>query len=215
MHESGKPAHEPPKAIIFDIGRVIIGVNLSPAFGALGTGVGLSPEQAFKTLTEDSRWGDWQCGRMTPHEFHAYVKKKFRLALGFDDFCDVWNRFLEPAPLIEESLFERLASRCNLGLLSNTDPIHVAHIEARYSFVRFFPVRIYSCRVGAIKPSVAIYRRALRDIGVSAADAVYIDDMPEYTAAAWKLGMHVIRFTTPAALQSELDQLIAVPLEGT
>lgn len=211
MSESAKSAHELPKAIIFDIGRVIIGVDMSRAFGTLGTGAGLSPEQAFKILAADPRWEDWQCGRMTPQEFHGYVKNKFGLTLGFDEFCDAWNRVLEPVPLLDEQLFERLASRFRLGLLSNTDPIHVARIEARYSFVRFFSVRIYSCRVGAIKPSVAIYRRTLREIGVSAPDAVYIDDISEYAATARQLGMHAIRFTSPAALRTELDHLIAVP----
>ena len=57
-----------------------------------------------------------------------------------------------------------LAAKCRLALLSNTDPIHVAHFEASYSFVRHFPVRVYSCRVGSSKPSPAIYHHALREV---------------------------------------------------
>jgi len=204
---SGESAVEPPKAIIFDIGRVIIRIDMARAFGMLGTGIGLSPEQALKILEADPRWEDWQSGHMTPLEFHAHVKEKFRLTLSFEDFCDIWNRILEPVTILEESMFERLASGCRLALLSNTDPIHVAHIEARYSFVRHFPVRVYSCRVGATKPSAAIYRRALRELGVSPAEAVYIDDVPEYAAAACRLGMRAIEFTSPAALQAEFCRL--------
>jgi FMN phosphatase YigB (HAD superfamily) len=204
---SGESTIEPPKAIIFDIGRVIIRLDLARAFGTLGTGVGLSPEQVLKILEADPRWEDWQTGRMTPLEFHAHVSEKFRLSLGFEEFCDIWNRVLDPVTIVEECMFERLASSFRLALLSNTDPIHVAHIEARYSFVRHFPVRVYSCRVGAIKPSAGIYRRVLREAGVSPAEAVYIDDVPEYAAAACRLGMRTIEFTSPAALRAELCRL--------
>jgi glucose-1-phosphatase len=204
---SGESFLERPKAIIFDIGRVIIRVDMARALGTLGTGIGLSPEQTFKILEADPRWGDWQCGRMTPQEFHAHVKQKFQLTLSFEDFCDVWNRVLDPVPVFKESMFERLASSCRLALLSNTDPIHVAHIETRYPFVRHFPVRVYSCRVGATKPSAAIYYRALREVGVSPTEAVYIDDVPEYAAAASQLGMRAIEFTSPAALQAEFSRI--------
>ncbi len=74
------------------------------------------------------------------------------------------------------SLFERLAARCRLRLLSNTDPIHVAHFEAHYDFVRSFPVRVYSCHVGISKPSPSIYHHALREVDAMPDEAVFIDD---------------------------------------
>ena len=43
------------------------------------------------------------------------------------------------ARFIPDSLFEHLSKSYRLGLLSNTDPIHVAHLEATYSFFRYFP----------------------------------------------------------------------------
>ena len=84
-----------------------------------------------------------------------------------------------PAPILPDLLFERLATKCRLALLSNTDPIHVAHIEANYPFVRHFPVRVYSCRVGSSKPSPVIYHHALREVGAMPDEAMFIDDMRE------------------------------------
>ena len=73
-------------------------------------------------------------------------------------------------------------------MLSNTDPIHVAHMEATYDFFRFFPVRIYSCTVGASKPSPIVYLEALRASKVQSSEAVYIDDISAYVEAARSLG---------------------------
>jgi HAD superfamily hydrolase (TIGR01509 family) len=201
-----------PRAIIFDIGRVIIRVQLSCALTDLGAESGLSAEQVWKAIEADPRWGDWQEGRMTPRDWHDHLTKKFLLSLTFDEFCHTWNRVLDPVPMLPESLFETLASQCRLALLSNTDPIHVAHIEATYAFVRHFPVRTYSCRLGSTKPAPSIYRHTLQTLKVSPNEALYIDDIPEYAAAAARLGMNAFHFTSPGELYAELSRLGLIPL---
>ncbi len=201
-----------PRAIIFDIGRVIIRVQLSRAFSTLGAESGLSAEQVWKAIEADPRWGDWQEGRMTPRNWHEYLTKKFSLSFTFDKFCETWNRVLDPVPILPESLFETLGSRCRLALLSNTDPIHVAHIEATHPFVRHFPVRTYSCRVGSTKPAPSIYRHTLQTLNVSPSEALYIDDIQEYSATAARLGMNAFHFITPSELYAEFSRLGLIPL---
>jgi glucose-1-phosphatase len=203
----GGPIREPPQAIIFDIGQVIIQVDLARSFEAFGKRVGLSAEQVWKALQTDSRWDDWQEGRMTPHDWHKHLSEKFKLCLSFDEFCESWNRVLEPATILPEVLFERLAEGCRLALLSNTDPIHVAHIEATFEFVRHFPVRVYSCRVGASKPASVIYHHALRLVDALPEEALYVDDLRENVAAAVHLGMFGFHFTSPAELLAEFSRL--------
>jgi HAD superfamily hydrolase (TIGR01509 family) len=201
-----------PRAIIFDIGGVIIRVQLSLAFNTLGAESGLSAIQVWKAIESDPRWGDWQEGRMTPGEWHDHLTKKFLLSLPFDEFCDTWNRVLDPMPILPETLFETLASRCHLALLSNTDPIHVAHIEATYPFVRHFPVRTYSCRVGSTKPAASIYCHTLQALNASPNEVLYIDDVQEYAAAAARPGMNAFHFTSPGELYAEFSRLGLIPL---
>jgi HAD superfamily hydrolase (TIGR01509 family) len=203
----GNPIQGPPRAVIFDIGRVIIRVDLARSFGAFGKRDGLSPEQVWKALETDSRWGDWQEGRMTPRDWHKHLCEKFLLSLSFEEFCESWNRVLDPVTILPEALFERLAASCRLALLSNTDPIHVAHIEATFPFVRHFPVRVYSCRVGASKPAPAIYHHALREVDALPEEALYIDDLRENVSAAARLGMAGFHFTSPDELLSEFSHL--------
>jgi putative hydrolase of the HAD superfamily len=203
---------ERPRAVLFDIGRVIIRIRLSQAFDEFGAPDGLSAEQVWEAIQADPRWPDWQEGRMTPREYHAHLRGKFHLRLSFEEFRDAWNRVLDPVTILPQSLFEGLSQSCRLALLSNTDPIHVERMETSYGFIQCFPVRVYSCSVGASKPGPAIYQRALRDVGVCAREALYIDDILENVTAAADLGMAGFHFTSAAELLTELSQLRLIPV---
>ena len=203
----GPPIEEAPRAVIFDVGRVIIRVDLSRSMGALGKRDGLSHLQVMRELEADSHWPDWQEGRMTPRDWYAHLSKKLQFSYGFEEFCAIWNSVLEPETILPDLLFERLATRCRLALLSNTDPIHVAHFEATYPFVRLFPVRVYSCRVGSSKPLPLIYHHALREVGAMPDEAVFIDDVHENVLAAASLGINAFHFTSADELLAEFSRL--------
>jgi putative hydrolase of the HAD superfamily len=195
------------RAIIFDIGRVLIRVNVARAMTGLADGVSLSPEEVWSALEKDPRWKDWQEGRMSPQNWHLYVSRRLGSKLSFAQFVEVWNRALDPTPIHENGFLDQLAKRYRLAVLSNTDPLHVAHMERTYAFFGLFPARIYSCRVGASKPNPVIYKEALQACKVRAQEAIYVDDVPAYAQAAAQLGMHGIVFQSPEQLQSDLRTL--------
>jgi len=203
------------RAIIFDIGRVLIRIDVSRAMQGLaaGTGGALSPAELWTAIEKDPRWPDWQEGRMSAREWYLHLGKRFGGGLTFEQFTEVWNRVLDPVPIHEDAFFKALSKKYRLALLSNTDPIHVQHMESAYSFFPFFPVRIYSCAVGASKPNPLIYREALRAVKVQAAEAVYIDDIAAYVEAAQRLGMGGIQFQSPTQLTDGLKDL-GVELPG-
>jgi glucose-1-phosphatase len=203
----GPPIEKAPRAVIFDVGRVIIHLDLSRSMGELGKRDGFSHTQVLRELEADSRWLDWQEGRMTPRDWHAHLSKKLHFPNGFEEFCAIWNSVLDPQTILPDLLFERLATKCRLALLSNTDPIHVAHIEATYPFVRHFPVRVYSCRVGSSKPSPAIYHHALREVGALPDEAMFIDDLQENVLAAASLGISAFRFVSADELLAEFSRV--------
>jgi len=144
---------------------------------------------------------------MAPRDWYLHLNKRLGGDFTFEQFTEVWNRVLDPAPIHEDAFFEGLSKRYRLALLSNTDPIHVRHLEANYSFFRFFPTRIYSCSVRACKPNPFIYREALRALKVQAQEAIYIDDIAAYVDAAQHLGMGGIQFQSPTQLTSDLRSL--------
>jgi len=203
----GLPIEQAPRAVIFDIGRVIIRVEMSRSVEMLGQHKELSNLQLLRELESDSLWPDWQEGRMAPRDWYAHLAGKFQFSHTFEEFCAVWNSILDPDTILPEQLFERLAAKCRLALLSNTDPIHVAHFEATIPFVRHFPARVYSCRAGASKPSPAIFHRVLREVDALPEEAMFIDDIRENAAAAARLGLNAFHFTSAEELIAELSRL--------
>jgi len=196
----------PLGAVIFDIGRVLVKVDVARAIQGLSHGISLSPEELWIAIEKDPRYRDWQEGRIAPHDWYLHMAKRIGSPLSFEEFRDAWNRSLDPTPLQEDSLFSGLAKSCKLALLSNTDPIHMAHLEKTYSFFRHFPVpaRIYSCAVHASKPSPIIFQAALKAVKTPAAQSVFIDDIAEYVQAARSLGMHGIQYQSPDQLRRDL-----------
>jgi FMN phosphatase YigB (HAD superfamily) len=182
----------PPKvrAIIFDIGGVLIRMNVSRAT-SLADGLSMSPEEVWSTLQKDPHWKDWQEGRLSPRDWHQHLAKRLGNKLSYEQFVEVWNRALEPEPIQDPVFLQKLSKKYRPAVLSNTDPLHVAYMERTYDFFNFFPARIYSCRVGAI----------------TAEAAVYIDDIAAYAQAAERLGMRSVVFQSPAQLRSDLQAL--------
>ena len=195
------------RAIIFDIGRVLVRVDISRSMAGLSEGLALSPQEVWSAIENDPRWIDWQEGRISPRDWHLHLGKRLGGTLSFADFTATWNRALDHQPIQDTAFLEKLGKRYKLALLSNTDPIHVAHLESTYDFFPFFPRRVYSCSVGASKPNPLIYREALTACKVQADEAIYIDDVPAYAEAAQKLGMTGIVFRSPAQLAEDLEKL--------
>jgi len=195
------------QAIIFDIGRVLVRVNVSRAMQTLAGGIFLSPEEIWTAIEKDPRWHDWQEGRISPRDWHLHLSKRLGSSLTFEQFTEAWNRALDPQPLQDNALFESLRKNYRLGLLSNTDPVHVAHLEATFDFFRFFPksARKYSCVVHASKPSPLIFRDALKSLRVKAENAVFVDDVEAYVSAARSLGLYGIHYRDTTQLRADLN----------
>jgi len=208
--EPKKPApniHEPKKrrAIIFDIGRVLVRLDIAGAMGGLAGMISLTPQETWAAIEHDPRWHDLQEGRMSPRDWQLHICRRLGVNLSFEQFSDIWNRVLDPTPVLDSTFLESLSKRYCLAVLSNTDPIHVAELEKRFDFFRFFKHRLYSCVVGASKPSPLIFRAALQACKTTADNAIYIDDIPAYVEAARQLGMTGILFQSPDQLRADLE----------
>ena len=174
------------QALLFDVGQVIIRVNVQRAARRLAEGASTTPEQVIAAIEADPQMRSFQEGRLTPEQWHQHLCNRLGLRLSFEEFCQAWNSALEPEPLLDGGFFSRLAPELRLALLSNTDPIHVRHFtvqfeffsrlapelrlallsntdpihvrhfEAQFELFSLFPVRMYSCELGLRKPSPAI-----------------------------------------------------------
>jgi 2-haloacid dehalogenase len=92
-------------------------------------------------------------------------------------------------------------------LLSNIGDLHWRHLNARYGFDGLTHGVVASFRVGAIKPSAAIYRATEREFGLDPAATVFIDDLPPNVAGAQACGWQAIHHRDAAATRHQLRAL--------
>jgi FMN phosphatase YigB (HAD superfamily) len=192
------------RAIVFDIGKVIVHFDVGRAAEVLGRPAGLSTQQVFERVQSDPKLRDFQEGRLSPQDWHAYLAAQLHFSFSFEEFRTIWCSALDPTPILEEELFRELSARFRLALLSNTDPLHVAHLESRYAFLWHFPARIYSCGVGMSKPRPEIYAHAAQQAGAAPRETLYVDDIPEYVEAGRRAGLEALHFTGRGPLLDEL-----------
>ena len=204
-----QPTPAPPiKAIIFDIGRVIVGLDPRRIISILGRSpskrMSASPDMAWATIQKDPLWLDWQEGRLSPREWSNHLIKLFKVNITFKQFCDAWNSVILPDTILPGHLFARLSKKCRLVLLSNTDPLHVDFLESRYTYYRYFPARIYSCGLGVSKPNPRIFQAAIHAAGVPPRNILYVDDVLEYVRAGRRQGLQAHQFRSRPLLEASL-----------
>jgi putative hydrolase of the HAD superfamily len=87
------------------------------------------------------------------------------------------------------------------AFLSNSGPEVMARVRADHPLEARFDAVVISCEVGLAKPDPRIFRLCLERLGLSAADALFVDDRADNVEAAASLGLQTLRFEGPDALE--------------
>jgi FMN hydrolase / 5-amino-6-(5-phospho-D-ribitylamino)uracil phosphatase len=103
-----------------------------------------------------------------------------------------------------EAILEELASRgVPMFALSNY-PTWSEWIDERLGLDRFVEWRFVSWRTGVRKPDPEAYRGPARQLGVTLAECLFVDDRDANCRAARELGMPAHRFSDAATWRTEL-----------
>jgi len=192
------------KALIFDLGRVIVDVDV----GRLASFVSATPSQAdidkvIMDVLGDDLMLQFNTGKVGPEEFHRGIVRRFDLELEFDAFATLWCGVFSPIVGMPE-LIRRLEGRFNLGLLSDTDPLHWNYLRKNNPILEAFKRPTLSFQIGLTKPDPAIFRAAARNADTPPEACLYIDDLPTNAAGAAAVGMQSIVFKGPLDLRRQL-----------
>ena len=191
------------KAIIFDLGKVLIHFDFKRGYRALE---GLCPYSAAEIpqrIATTDLVERFETGLIEPRDFVSEFSRLLGLDVDYDRFCGIWSSIFSEI-LIPESMIEGLAARYRLLLLSNTNAIHFEMIRANYPLVRHFHHLILSYEVKAMKPRPEIYRAAVERAGCRPEECFYTDDIAAYVEAARRLGIDAVQFRSEEQLQGEL-----------
>lgn len=194
------------RAILFDLGGVIVPLDFARGYQAIAGLCPLAPEEIPKQIRASGLVARFETGEMGNEEFVEGLCQTLGLKLSYDGFCDVWSSIFLPHTLVPEALIESLGQHHRLVLLSNTNAIHFDWIRERYSLLNHFHEFVLSYRVGAAKPSAKIYREAVERAGCPPEECFFTDDVEAYVEGARAVGIDATRFHSHQQLVVELNQ---------
>lgn len=192
------------KAVIFDLGRVIVPFDFHRAYRRVEALSGIPVAEIQARVAGSSLPESFECGQIAPRQFAEALCRELSFEASYEDFCDIWSSVFLPATLIPESLLAALAERYRLVLLSNTNAIHFGMIRENYHLLRHFHSFVLSYEVGAMKPAPAIYRRAIEEAGCLASECFFTDDIGKYVEAAKEQGIDAVQFVSAGQIMEEL-----------
>jgi len=191
------------KAIIFDLGRVLVHFDFQRGYRALE---GLCPYPAAEIperLRPSGLVQRFETGLIEPHDFYHEFSRILDLKIDYDRFCEIWSCIFTHA-LLPEALLEWLAARYRLVLLSNTNAIHFEMVRAHYPHLRHFHALTLSYEVKAMKPAPEIFRAAVALAQCRAEECFFTDDIAEYVEAARRIGIDAVQFESREQIEREL-----------
>jgi glucose-1-phosphatase len=194
-------------AIIFDLGRVLVNVDITRGFfGLFNVSRAGGADAAIQQIMNHKIFKRFNRGQLTPQEFHKAITSEFNVEFSYRDFVAKWCDVFSPMPGMYE-LVETLSKKYTLGVLSDTDPLHWNYMIMKYPIVKFFPNPTLSFNIRTSKPEPQAFQLVAQSVNTAPPNCIYIDDLPQNVAGAEKIGMKAIKFESAEQLKHELNKI--------
>jgi glucose-1-phosphatase len=191
------------RAIVFDLGKVLIHFDFQAGYRALESRCPYPAAEIPGRLAATGLVERFETGLIEPHQFVSRMSAALGLGVTYEEFCAIWSCIFQHT-LVPESMLEGLAKRYRLLLLSNTNAIHFESIRRKYPLLRHFHGLVLSYEVKAMKPRPEIYQAVLALAACRPEECFYTDDIAEYVEAARRLGIDGVQFQSSEQLQREM-----------
>jgi putative hydrolase of the HAD superfamily len=199
------------KAIVFDIGGVLIGLDLDRCIRTFKEVLGFDRiTELLDPYHQKGIYGEMEAGTLSADEFRAEVLKDSRPGCQPEDVDRCMYSLLTGMDPDTVQTVKRLAGRYPLYLLSNNNPIAMSRILEMFRENGLAPETTFrdqfiSSEMKLLKPSREIYEESVRRTGLPAGEVLFIDDNETNVLAAREAGMQA-RLFVPG---EKLSQLLA------
>lgn len=198
------------KAVIWDVGGVLLRTENPLPRQKLAERLGMERKELERHVFWGESGSEAQLGKKS-YENHSRDVLML-LGLSWSELTQFEQEFWG-GDEIDNGLIETIRQLhqdgLKTGILSNAFSNLRALLVSDWQISDAFDTVVISAEVGLVKPDPRIYQLILKSLGVSPEQAVFIDDSSENIEAARSLSMSGILFTSPKAVTSELEQLIA------
>lgn len=193
--------------VIFDLGNVLIDIDYGRAMNLMKEALPAALHPRVDTCYTAEFHKAYERGEMDSPSFRNAFREYFEQAWSDAEVDFLWNSLLGELPAYRLELVSRLRSRYKVGILSNTNEIHVeavhALLQVKHGMTNFYPLFdkvFYSQEMGLAKPSPAIYQKMLEELGTNPARVLFFDDLLANVEGAAALGIQAVQVTNPKTI---------------
>jgi putative hydrolase of the HAD superfamily len=177
--------------VLFDLGGVLFD------FG------GVAAMKKLAAIDDDDEiWSRWltcrwvrafERGDCSPDAFAQGVVDDWNLPIDADTYLTSFRSWLGGPLDGAEQLVADTKAVLPVGCLSNTNSVHWADTEGKWSVLREFDVRFLSFEMGCVKPDREIFERVAQSLGSKPERILFLDDNRLNTDAAQASGFQAVR----------------------
>ncbi len=196
---------EKPIALIFDLGNVLLPIDLDRTYQAFASLTSEYTAVEIKHITaEEGLWVAYEAGLETCEAFQQRLVQRFHLVCTQDEFQQAFNALLLPINRSTSDYLRQLSTRFPLYLLSNTSKIHSdIFLHEQYPNYQLFDVfnRLHlSFEMGVVKPDQAIFKQVVEANQLNKHHILFFDDNEANVLAARQAGWESILIQPDIAL---------------
>jgi FMN phosphatase YigB (HAD superfamily) len=190
--------------VLFDLGGVVCRFHPERRLLALASDCGLSDLEVGVRIWDSGFDRDCDRGRYTAHEMYQRIRAVLGLKAGYTAFCRMWALAFEPDPAVL-ALVDALKPGIRVGLLTHNGPVlRDAMPTLLPAISRRFEPLLFSCELGALKPTSELLSAVLDRLNQRAEQILLVDDSPRVVQGAVAFGFHAYLYDSPATLRRRL-----------
>ncbi|MFN8493271.1 MAG: HAD-IA family hydrolase [Caldilineaceae bacterium] len=196
------------KAVIFDLGRVLVHYNHQATLAAVADISQVSVPELHELMMEVDH--DLGLGNLDAVDLHEFLVERAGANPDLDAFLHAYAAGIQRDDAALAYAVELQAREgLTIGVISNTNAAHVLWLDEYVPELKELDVVMMSNEVGLTKPDPAIFLLMLELLAVEPTQAIFIDDIEINTHAAATLGIHTLVHTDWAITRPSLEAWLA------
>jgi len=197
----------PAKAIVFDLGKVLVDFDYSIAGRKLAARATITATELGRFLLGVPLIVNYETGLISSEEFYREIKSASGFIGDMEEFTSLFADIFTPIePMIQ--LHADLRSRgFPTYIFSNTNDLAVRFIRQNFPFFHQFDDYILSYEHQSMKPDAKLYEVVESRSGTRGSDVLYIDDRPENIVAGAARGWQTILQESPEKTRAAIEKL--------
>ena len=206
--------HQHPKALVFDLGGVLIEVDFVPALEYWSKFSRLTLSEIKTTFKMDEEYCAHERGEISFENYASHLQKVFQLECTVDQIRQGWNSIFGDELSSVLKAIDSVPDEISIAILSNSNRAHQDYWQQRYAsmlsrFDRVFVSSEIQCR----KPEPECFDYVARELNCAFSEMVFFDDTLENVEGAESIGIESVHVLNPDSVITALMQknLIAKP----